>query len=104
MQGVLDDRLDRREAGATGDEDDRLVRRLAQIERPQRTLEAQDLAALVLSEQRIREKSLRHVTDVQFEELVVVRRRGKREAAPLAVLQQEIDVLAGQILQPFVGG
>jgi hypothetical protein len=45
VQRVLDDRLDRREAGAAGDEDDRLVRFVAQEERAERALEAQDLAA-----------------------------------------------------------
>ena len=39
--------LDRREAGAAGDEDDRLVGFLAQVERAERPLEAQDLAPLV---------------------------------------------------------
>ena len=47
MQRVLDHRLDRREAGAAGDEDDRLVGLLAQVERAERPFEAQDLAALV---------------------------------------------------------
>ena len=45
-----------------------------------------------------------HVADVQLEQRVVVRRRREREAAPPAVLQQEVDVLAGEELQPLVGG
>ena len=94
MERVLDHRLDRREAGAAGDEDDRLVRFLAQIERAERAFEAQDLAALVLREQRVGEEPAGHVADVQLEQRVVVRRRGEREAAALAVLQQEVDVLA----------
>ena len=104
MQRVLDHRLDRREAGAARDEHDRLVRLLAQVERAERPLEAQDLAALVLREQRVAEEPARDVPDVEFEQTVVVRRRREREAAPLAVLQQEVDVLAGEELQALVGG
>ncbi len=96
MQRVLDHRLDRREAGAAGDEDDRLVGVLAQVERAERPFEAQDLAALVLVEQLVGEEAARHVADVQLEQRVVVRRRRQRKAAPLAVLQQEVDVLAGE--------
>ena len=102
MQRVLDDSLDRREAGAAGDEDDRLVRFLAQEERAERALEAQDLAALVLVEQLVREVPAGDEADVQLEQRVIVRRRGQREAAATAVLQQEVDVLAGQILQALV--
>ena len=102
MQHVLDDRLDRREAGAAGDEDDRLVGVLAQVERAERAFEAQDLAPLVRREQRIGEEPARRVPDVQLEQLVGVRRRREREAAPVAVLQQEVDVLAGEVLQPLV--
>src|SRR6185437_7214097 len=57
MEHVLDDRLDRREPGAARDEDHRLVGILAQIERAERTLEAQDLASLVGREQRIGEEA-----------------------------------------------
>ena len=94
--------LDRRETGAAGDEDDRLVRFLAQEERAERPFEAQDLAALVLVEELVREMPAGHVPDVQLEQRVVVRRRGERKAAAAAVLQQEVDVLAGEILQALV--
>ena len=102
MQRVLDDRLDRREAGAAGDEDDRLVRLLAQVERAERPFEAQDLAPLELVEELVGEEAAGHVPDVQLEQRVVVRRRREREAAPPAVLQQEVDVLAGEVLQALV--
>ena len=39
---------------------------------------------------------------VQLHELVVVRRVAHREAAPRAVLQQQVDVLPGQELQALV--
>ena len=68
-------RLDRREAGAAGDEDHRLVGFLAQVERAERPLDAQDLASLVLREQRVGEEAAGHVPDVQLEQRVVVRRR-----------------------------
>ena len=38
------------------------------------------------------------------EQRVVVRRIGEREAAPAAVLEQDIDVLSGEKLQAFAGG
>src|ERR1035437_9213778 len=44
VQRVFDDRLDRGEAGAAGDEDDRLVRVFAQKKSTKRTPEAQDVA------------------------------------------------------------
>ena len=44
---VLDDRLDRREAGAGGEEDDRLVGILAQVEAAERALDAQDLLPFI---------------------------------------------------------
>ena len=76
---------------------------LAQIERAERPLETEDLASLVLGEQRVGEKAVGNVADVQLEQLVVVRRRGQRKAAALAVLQQEVDVLPREILQALVG-
>ena len=102
-QRVLDDRLDRREAGARGDEDDRLVRVLAQEEGAERPLEAQDVALLHLAEHVVGELPAGDVAHVQLDQLVVVRRIGHREAAPRAVLEQELDVLAGEELQALVG-
>ena len=95
-------RLDRREAGSAGDEDDRLVGILAQVERAERALEAQDFAALVFLEQLIAEDTARNVPDVQLEQRVVLRRVGERKAAPASVLEQEVDVLPGEVLQPLV--
>jgi hypothetical protein len=102
VQRVLDDRLDRSEAGAAGDEDDRLVRFLAQEERAERTFEAKDLATSVFVEELVGEVPAGDVANVQLEQRVVVRWRRKGKAAAAAVLQQEIDVLPGQILEPLV--
>src|SRR6266511_2292794 len=102
MQGVLDDRLDRRKARAAGDQDDRLVGLLAQIERPQRPFEAQDFAALEFVEELTAEQATRYVAHMQFEQRVVFGRGSKRKAPPPAVLEQEVDVLPGEILQALV--
>ena len=104
VERMLDDAFDRREAGTAGDEDDRLVRLLAQEERAERPFEAQDLAPLELREQLIGKPSAGKVADVQFEQRVVVRRIRKREAAAATVFQQEVDVLPGEELQPLVRG
>ena len=82
-KGVLDDALDRREAGAAGDEDDRLVGILAQEEAAERTFEAQDVAFLQGGKHLLGEQAARHVADVQFQQRVVVRRVGERKAARL---------------------
>src|SRR5437660_8745505 len=104
MEDMLDDGLDRREARAAGDEDDRLVGLFAEVERAERSFEAENLASLVLRKQRVGKETARHVADVQLEQLVGMRRRGERKTAALAVLQQQVDVLAGEKLQSLVGG
>src|SRR5205814_3559990 len=104
MERVFDHGFDRREAGAAGEKYDRLVRFLAQEKRAERALEAQDFPALELHEQLIGEKTARHVPDVEVEQRIVFRRRGDGKAAPAAVLEQEIQVLPGQVLKALVGG
>ena len=104
VQRVLDHRLDRCKARAAGDENDRLVGVLAQIERPQRPFETQDLAALELVEERLAEVTAWHVADMQLEQHVVLGRGGDREAAPPAVFEEQVDVLPGEVLQPLAGG
>ena len=84
---MLDDSLDRGKTGSAGDQDDWLIGFLAQEEGAERPLEAQDLAALELTEQLIGEMAAGHMADVQFQQRVVVRRRGERETAASAVLQ-----------------
>ena len=103
VESVLDDALDRREAGAAGEQDHRLVAVLAQKERAERSLEAQDVALLHLVEHVLGERAAGHVADVQFDVRLVLRRVRHRIGAALAVAQDDLDVLAGQKLQPFVG-
>src|SRR5687768_5112341 len=98
MERSLQDRLDRREAGAASDEHDRLRAVLAQEEAAERTLQAKDVALLHLAEHVVGEAAAGHLADVQLDQLVGVRRVRHREAAPLAALQQEVDVLAGEEL------
>src|SRR6202030_1930808 len=43
-----------------------------------------------------------NVADVQLEQRVIFRRVGERKAPPSSVLEQEIDVLPGEILQSLV--
>src|SRR6185295_3303436 len=104
MKRVLDYRLDRCEAGAAGDEDDRLVRVFAQKEIAERPLDSQDLAALEFVEQLAAEIPAGDVPDMQVEQRVVLGRGRDRETAPATVLEQKIDVLAGQVLQTVVRG
>ena len=65
--------------------------------------EAQDGFFLHAVEYGIGEQAAGDVADVQLQEFVVVRRIGERKAAPLAVLEQDVDVLPGKELQALVG-
>ena len=69
-----------------------------------RAVEAQDVAQLHGRENLVGEHAARHVADVQLEEGIVMRRVGQREAAPPAVLEQDVDILPGEELQAFGGG
>src|SRR5713226_811245 len=97
MERVLDHRLDRRKACSPRDEDHRLVGAVAQIERAERTFKAQNLAASVLVEQLIAEKPAGYVADMQFEKRIILGRGGDGEAAAPPVLEQQVDVLPGEI-------
>ncbi|CAM2158584.1 hypothetical protein PT2222_40385 [Paraburkholderia tropica] len=101
---VLDDRLERREAGARREQHDGLVRILAQEEGAERRFEAQDVALFHLREDVVGELAAGHVADVQFERTFLVRGARHRVAAARAVLEDEFEVLAGQILEALVGG
>ena len=101
---MLDDRLDRCEAGAAGDEDDRLVRLFAQKKSAERTFEAQDVALLHGFKNRLGKCAPGDVADMQFQKRIVVRRIGQRETARFLILEQNVDVLSGQELQAFIGG
>ncbi len=70
---------------------------------PQRSFEAQDVLDLHGREDLLGKGATRNEADVQLEQLVLVRRVGQREGAPLAVGKQKLDVLAGEELQALVG-
>lgn len=101
--GVFDNRLDRRETSTAGDQDDRLDSVFAQIKSAVRAVDAQDVAALQGAENLLSEQPPRDVANVQLQHGVVMRRIGQGKAAFFAVLEQNIDVLAGPELQPFAG-
>src|SRR6185369_853838 len=104
---VLDDRLDRRESGSRGEQDDRLLAVLAQEEAAERPFDAQDLLLLHRAEDVVGELAAGQVADVQLELRLVddgMRRVGHRVAAPGTVAQDELDVLAGAVLEQVVGG
>ena len=102
VQRVLDDCLDRGESGAAGEQHHGLVAVLAQEEGAVRPLEAQDVARLHLFEHLVGEQSARQVAHVDLQQAVVMRRSGHGIAAPLAVLEQELDILPGQVVQALV--
>ena len=70
--------------------------------RAERSLEAQDLPLLHLVEHVRGEGSARVVPQMQLQMLVVVGSVRHREGAPLAVLQQDLDVLTGKKLQALI--
>jgi hypothetical protein len=93
--------------GARGEQDDRLVGVLAQEEAAERPFDAQDLLLLHRAEDVVGELAAGQVADVQLELRLVddgMRRVGHRVAAPGAVAQDELDVLAGAVLEQVVGG
>lgn len=102
MKGVLDDALDRSEAGCAGDENDRQPA-LAQVERAERSFEAQFVADFHLREHMGREPAAGDPTDMQFDVLVLMGRVGERESAPLPVREQDIDVLSGDEIEALAG-
>ena len=58
--------------------------------------------SFIVFEHVVGERAAGHVAHVDLQELVVVRRVRHREAAPRAVLQEELDVLPGKELQALV--
>ena len=74
---MLEHALDRREPGAAGDEDHRLVRILADKKAAERTFEAQDVTFLQSTEHLVGKQPARHMADVQFQQRVIVRRVGE---------------------------
>ena len=91
--------LDRRETGTTGNEEHRAIRLLAQRECPERRLDAQHSLVLEGIEDKIGEGSTLDVTDMQFDELVVMRCIGNGERAALAIFQEKFKILSREELQ-----
>src|SRR5437016_10776403 len=98
LQGALAHRLDRREAGAARHHDDRLVRLLAQEKRAERAFEAQQVADFQGAEDLVGEGTSRSVAYEELErgDAFGPRRICGRVAAPLSVLLQTSEVLAGK--------
>ena len=103
---VFDHRLDRREAGARGEQDHRLVAVFAQEETSERAFHAQDVFFLQRGEHVVGELAAGQMPQVQFDAGFVdlgVGCVGHRITAARAVAQDELDVLAGVVLEPVVG-
>ena len=100
---LLNDGFDRRKTGTAGEQDDRLAGVVLQAEAAVRAVKAQDVAHLHRGEYLFGEEAAGHVPDVQLQQVVLVGRVGQREAALAAILEQDVDVLAGQELQVFGG-
>ena len=100
------DGLDGRKARAAGQQHHRLVTVLAQEEGAERPLQPKDLALLqrrprAHPEHPVGEMPARQVADMQLHVLQRAGCRGHGIAAPHAVGEDQIHVLAGQILQPL---
>ena len=100
---MFDNGLDRRESCATREQDHRLGRILAQVEAAVRAVKAQDVAYLHGREYLVSEYAARDMADVQLKKGIVVWCIGQRETALSAVLEQDVDVLAGEELQALAG-
>ena len=67
---------------------------VAQQEIAKRNFDVQDVAALELFEHIGRERAARHMPDVKLGAVALARRIGHREVAALAVVENEIEMLA----------
>jgi hypothetical protein len=94
---LLEQALHRREAGRARHEDQRPLARLAQDERADRALEAHEVADLGVIEQQRRELAARHAPHVQLDEVGLARGRRERVRAPVAVGQDDVEVLPGLV-------
>ena len=104
---MLGNRLDRRKTGATSEQHNRPRAVLAQEKRAERRFDAQDVALLdrrfERAEQPIGKYTSRCAPDMQFDQMICMRRGRDRILAARAVLQNEIQILAGTKLQSLVG-
>lgn len=97
--GVLDNRLDRRKTRAAGDQHNRLRRVFAQKKAAVRPVQADDVARFHGIKYLPGKLPARHLADVQMQTGIIMRRVSQRERAAPAILEQNIDILAGQELQ-----
>ncbi len=101
MPEMLDQRLDRREAGAAGDEQHGALGILARHEGAQRTFHAQYRAGLQAVEHEAGEAAAGDVAHVQLDLRLAFGRVGDGERAAFAVGQQHVEILPGQAGQAF---
>ena len=85
-------------------EEDGFVAVFAQEESAQRAFEAQDVALLHHFEDVLGEFAGDDVTDMQLQKFVIVQRVRQRKAARLIVLDEDVDILAGEELQRSLAG
>lgn len=102
--GVFDHGFDWGKAGAAGQQDDWFFRIFAQEKAAVWAVEAQDVALLHGAEHLISKESAGNVADMQFNQCIVMRGIGQRETTLLAILEQDVNVLAGEELQALSGG
>ena len=102
LERVLDDALHRRESRCARNEEDGAVAVL-QDEAAERPFEAHRVPEAHALEYMAGEAPAGNAPHVQFDRVVLVRRIGEGEGAPRAVLEHDVDVLAGGELQrPFL--
>ena len=102
VERVLNDGLDGRKTGAARHEDDRLVRVFAQKKGSERSFEAKNGTVAHFVEHVIGKVSVRNQAHMQFHKFIVMWGIGDGKAAPLAIFEQYIEVLARQELQALL--
>ncbi len=102
-QRLLDNRLDRRKAGTTGQQDSRLGRIFTQVEATVRAVEAQNILDFHGRKNLIGKHPARHMADMQLQQIALIRRISQRKAAFSTILEQNINVLPGEKLKVFAG-
>ena len=88
---------------STGDQYQRLARVFAQEEAAMWPVDAHDVAFLHRRKDVAGVEAARYMANVKLQKGVIVRGVGQRKCAPPAVLEQDLDVLPGEELQPFAG-
>src|SRR3546814_18329058 len=97
---LVEHRVNRCDASAASDHNDRSLRVFAQIKRAEWAFQPQDPALRHLVGCPVGEAALRPDADMQFQGFAV-RTIGDRKAAAAAVLDQQVELLARQLLDPL---